>query len=82
MPQHKLYYYDDGNLQREIASAYEVIAACKKALQQSRPDTFLGRQRHKPVPPSYDQGEAAVSGMDGSQPADLPINDHSSVRDK
>ncbi len=79
MPQHKLYYHDDGNLQHEIARAREVVAKCKELLQQSCPDTFLGRQRQKPIPPSYDQGEATVSGVDGSQPADLPINDHSSV---
>ncbi len=51
MTRHKI-YYEDGSLQREIARAYKVIAACKGLLEQSRPDTFLGRQRHEPIPPT------------------------------
>ncbi len=81
MAQRKI-YFDDGSLQREIARAYEVIAECKDVLEQSRPDTFLGRQRHEPIPPSYDGYEATASGADGSRPADLPSNDHSPVSDE
>ncbi len=81
MAQRKI-YFDDGSLQREIARAHEVIAACKDVLEQSCPDTFLGRQRHEPIAPSYDGGEATVSGAAGSRPADLTSKDHSSVADE
>ncbi len=69
-------YYDDGSLQREIARAYEVIAACKQVLEQSRPDTFLGRQRHEPIQLNYDQDEPPASGADRSR------RDYSSFGDK
>ena len=47
-------HYDDPTLQRGIVRAREVIAKCIKVLEQCRPDTFLGRPRHDPIPLNYD----------------------------
>jgi hypothetical protein len=49
MPQHKI-HHDDANFQSGIARAREVIARCIEVLQQPRPDTVLGRERHEPIP--------------------------------
>jgi hypothetical protein len=59
---HKVHYaLHDAELQYEIVRARKIIAVCIQVLQQSHPDTFLGRQRHEPIPISYDQDEATLS---------------------
>jgi hypothetical protein len=45
MPEHKIHYPPQEELQRAIMRARKVLARCTEVLQRSRPDTFLGRRR-------------------------------------
>jgi hypothetical protein len=66
-------HFADGRLQNEIARAREIVAMCIEVLQQSRRDTFLGRQRHEPNPMSDGHGEVIIDPQ--TEQPDLPPRD-------
>ncbi len=59
--------YPSKQEQREIGRTREVLDLCMDVLRQPPPDTFLGRQRHELIPPSYDQDGPTVAVADGGR---------------